>query len=97
MSMFTFPFAIFKIADNSMEPTLHEGDYVIVNKRATARKGDIVVSKHPMKNIFIIKRVKKVGEDSVFLNGDNVEESIDSRHFGAVDKNSIFGKMILKI
>ena len=94
-----FPVMRFRIEDRSMEPALKAGDYVLVNKLtyifSNPRKGDVVVLKHPKeKNKFLIKRISVVTNSSEYhVVGDNKNFSQDSRHFGAVKKELIIGKV----
>ena len=88
------PITIFKIADRSMEPTVEPGDYVLVNGWfGRIRNGDIVVLRHPSKDMFIIKRVSRVENGRYFVVGDNSGLSQDSREFGAVDGGLIVGRV----
>ena len=51
----------------SMEPTLHDGDYLFVNKLADAKRGDIVVVYTGRENAeFVIKRVVALGGDQIY-------------------------------
>lgn len=82
----------FKVADESMYPTLNSGDYLLVNK--FARKfsaGDIVVFKHREK--FLVKRIEKISGDEFFVVGDNDSASNDSRMFGMINKKAMIGKV----
>jgi len=97
-----FPLARFKIQDKSMEPTLKAGDFILVNKLAyilrKPSKGDIIVLKHPKdKNKFLVKRIIDASSSKYFVAGDNKKYSTDSRHFGAIDKNLIVGKLFIHI
>ena len=78
-----------------MEPELHDRDEVLVNPRASARKGDVVVARHPFKTgLVIIKRVADVdGEGKIQLAGDNPEESSDSRSLGLFSADQILGRV----
>ena len=93
-----FPLIRFRVEDVSMAPTLKAGDYVIVSKLSYVfrkpSRGDIIVFKHPSNNeSFLIKRITEARDSEYFVQGDNKEFSTDSRHFGAINKNFIIGKV----
>lgn len=93
-----FPVSVFRVVDISMEPTIWPGDFVIVDKwYGGLIAGDIVVLKHPRKTLYIVKRIKSIKGKKIFVEGDNKEKSQDSRHFGAVEKKLIVGKMVFKL
>ena len=93
-----FPLRIFKIKERSMEPELHEGDYVLVRQAfMKLSPGDIVVLRHPKKEMSIVKRVASAGSRGYFVRGDNSEHSEDSRHFGRIGSEAIIGKVVCKI
>jgi len=92
------PIRIFRVADKSMEPSLLSGDYIFVNGRSQKiNVGDVVVMRHPNKNIYIVKRVREISNDKFYLMGDNDGESEDSRRFGALERSKLVGKLIFKI
>ena len=82
-----------------MHPTLGDGEVVLVDGGAKIEVGDIVVAKHPVEqNSEVVKRVQRINErEHYFLVGDNLEESNDSRHFGAVTKEYIKGKVVARL
>lgn len=85
---------------NSMSPTLKDGERVLVDKSPeTIEVGDIVLARHPVEQITdIIKRVQKISERGhYFLVGDNLEDSNDSRNFGAVTREYIKGKVVARL
>ncbi len=95
--MANFPLKIFKVADRSMEPNISEGDYVLANLWSRRySEGDIVVLRHPTKDIMLIKRINRIEYGRYFVIGDNTESSEDSRKFGALDPAKIIGKVIWK-
>lgn len=125
-----------RVEGDSMEPSLHNGQFVVVNRLAymfsAPQRGDIVVFKFPLNpERRFIKRVIglpgdqivvqdgqvivngellnepylasapvyndrwQVGQDEVFVLGDNRNNSSDSQNWGALGIESIIGKAVL--
>lgn len=82
-----------EVEGNSMAPALYPGDCVLIQKSFNFQTGDIVVFNHPLKNKKIIKRITKMKENQVFVQGDNTAESTDSRSFGWIGQEKILGKV----
>lgn len=80
-----FPLLIFKVSGHSMEPTLHEGQFVVVNRWAKPKVGDIVVTEG-----ILLKRIKTIKNDAHLIVGDN------PGHFKPkwINKSEIVGKVI---
>ena len=76
-----------------MWPTFHDGDQVEADSNTKADVGDVVVAKHPWKNMHIVKRVKRIQDGEFFREGDNPDPTgtEDSRNFGLVPASSIIG------
>jgi nickel-type superoxide dismutase maturation protease len=85
-----------KVEGDSMLPTLRSGDIVLVDPKAVATAGDIVVANHPFKkSVKLIKRVESVETNGrMVLTGDNPEGSTDSRTYGSIAKGEIGGKVV---
>ena len=83
----------------SMNPTLEDGEVVLVDREAEIEVGDIVVAKHPIEQRSeVVKRIERINEHGhYFLIGDNLEDSNDSRHFGAVTREYIRGKVVARL
>jgi hypothetical protein len=88
------------VAGKSMSPTLNPGDsrwhdVVYVSKISDFATGDVVLMKDPVRvdQTLIVKRVAEISRDetSVYVLGDNVEHSTDSRHFGFVPSHLVKG------
>lgn len=85
----------FIVSGSSMDPTLKNGDYVIAYQ-SDFKVGDIVVinSSGICNSSRIIKRITAIDGEMVFVEGDNKENSYDSRNFGWIDKKLIIGTVI---
>ena len=86
------PISKFKVYGNSMFPTLREGQEVLTFNWVKVKVGDVVVIRHHGKEI--IKRVQQVKGDKIYAIGDKLDESSDSRHFGAIPGEQIVGKVV---
>ncbi len=76
-----------------MLPTLKDGQDILVwCWFVNPKVGDIVVIKHKGKEI--VKRIENIQNNTVFVTGDNKQESTDSRNFGAVSRLEIVGKVV---
>lgn len=89
----------YEISGLSMLPTLHPGDYVVVDccfyKKQLPKVGEIVLALDPRDRALVI--VKRVGgfhaDGTIDLLGDNGTESTDSRLFGPVSLTAILGRV----
>ena len=83
----------------SMNPTLKDGEVVLVDRDAMIEVGDIVVAKHPIEqNSEVVKRIERINaQGHYFLIGDNPDDSEDSRHYGAVTREYIKGKVVARL
>lgn len=88
----------FIVRGNSMAPTFVPGETVLVSAIPyiirRPRVGDIVVAQ--IKEKMILKRIKRVSENTVFLVGDNANESTDSKKLGEIYNKDIIGKVVYK-
>ena len=90
-----------RVVGASMVPELHDGEEVLVDRRAYRRcavtVGDVVLVTHPTQGATrIIKRVSGVSSEGVMILGDNQEESTDSRHFGPVSEERVLGQVVAR-
>ena len=90
-----FPIKVYRVAEQSMEPTVPEGSYAVVNRWSSRfARGDIIVLRSPEDGLALIKRIDRFIGDRIFALGDNKAKSRDSRTFGAVRKQDIIGKVL---
>ena len=96
---------IIVVRGDSMLPTLHDGDFVLIDKKPKAYSmGDICVLIPPDDgNNIVIKRITKImGLDihngksitNFWFLGDNRNNSYDSRDYGWVNIENIEGRVI---
>ncbi len=87
------------VIGNSMYPSINDGDLLyfnLINDIHEVNVDDVVLCTHPfIKNVQIIKRVKKIINGKFFVIGDNTRsfESSDSRSFGLLSESKIIGKL----
>ena len=84
-----------------MSPSLKEGDIVFFKKykksKSTLKIGQIVIFNHPLKNKSLIKRINLVNLNNIEVLGDNIKFSEDSKKFGLVKNENIYGIVTSKL
>jgi signal peptidase I len=90
-----------EVAGESMEPTLRPGDWLIATRPSRLRRGHVVVVRHPVRNLELVKRVaalpgdrvdgREMGADEYLVVGDNLGESTDGLAFGPVTRDAVLG------
>ena len=92
----------YAVAGPSMEPALHDGDWLIVDRQAFRRRpprlGEVVVFRDPPgAPRESVKRVTGQTDPGWYLvEGDNPDHSIDSRQFGPVGRDAILGRAVAR-
>jgi len=92
------------VAERSMEPALHAGDWLLAwrgLRRAGppgVRPGQIVIARHPGRHdMLLVKRAERRLGDQWWLGSDNAGAgAVDSRTFGPVPGDLIQGRMVLR-
>ena len=86
----------FRVEGNSMNPTLSNGDVVLIESGVPVIPGDIVLANHPYKqSVKMLKRIEAIdGNERYTLIGDSPDESTDSRTFGTIAGKEIIGKVV---
>jgi len=85
------------IAGNSMEPTLNEGEFVLIECGRIPLTGDLAVFHHPDDDgVDVVKRVAAVNGDGAFVvKSDNPTQGSDSRTWGPLAPSSMVGTVTL--
>lgn len=86
------PLLIRRVAGSSMLPTLKEGQLVIGWRISQPAKKQIVIAKQNGREV--IKRIAEIDGDNIYLLGDNLQQSTDSRNFGPVKPQDILAVLL---
>mgnify|MGYP001097262291 CR=1 FL=1 len=72
-----------------MEPTLRNGQVIFAHHGRDFKPGQVVVAHIGSREV--IKRISRIENGRIFLQGDNAKLSTDSRDYGSVMDTSIAG------
>ena len=93
-----------KVAEPSMVPALHPGDWLVVRRTIVTgrplrvRAGQLVVARHPGRpDLLLVKRAARQEPGGWWLASDNpAAGAVDSRAFGVVPLSLIEGRVLLR-
>lgn len=76
-----------------MSPALNPGDHVLVNCSRVPSRGDVLVARHPYRSdVHVIKRVVDLHAGGAYIvHGDNPDQSTDSRSYGPLPFELVYG------
>jgi nickel-type superoxide dismutase maturation protease len=86
------------VAERSMEPALHPGDWLLVRRTRRIRPGQIVLARHPGRpDMLLVKRARRRVDGGWWLESDNPNAgAVDSRRFGPVPGPLIEGRVLVR-
>ncbi|MCX7786223.1 MAG: signal peptidase I [Spirochaetes bacterium] len=103
----------YSVEGRSMEPSIPSQGIVLINKLAYGlrmpgsrkylfqwghpEQEDIILVKDPITNTLSIKRCIRITPYGFFVQGDNLSFSVDSRLYGSIPIEQVWGKVILTI
>jgi len=76
-----------------MAPKLQPGQLIIATSLFRRLRTGQVVVVHT-NNRELIKRIERIDHDKLFVIGDNLAQSTDSRQFGWLDRRAVVGRVI---
>jgi nickel-type superoxide dismutase maturation protease len=93
-----WPLLRVKVAERSMEPALHPGDWLLVRRTRRIREGQIVLAHHPDQHgLLLVKRAALRTEEGWWLQSDNPDAgAVDSNRFGVVYPRFVEGKVLFR-
>ncbi len=85
------------VAGESMAPTFNAGDWLLVMWGGSFRRGQaVIIEREDQPGVFLIKRVVGPIDEKFWVEGDNKNESTDSRHWGAISEDEIVASIVLR-
>lgn len=86
------------VAGQSMAPTYSPDDWLLVLWGGAYRKGQVVlVERENQPGVFLVKRVIGPMDGKIWVEGDNKDESTDSRQWGAISQSEIVASVLFRI
>ena len=85
------------VRGRSMEPTLRDGDRLVVHYGGRSRPGRIVVVRLPGRAELSVKRIGWRDADGWWVERDNPREGVDSWQVGVVDPNHVLAVALVRL
>jgi phage repressor protein C with HTH and peptisase S24 domain len=76
-----------------MEPTLRDGDLLLVRPGVRPVAGDLVVARLPEREGLVVKRAVRHDSDGWWLERDNPREGVDSWSVGAIADSDVVARV----
>ncbi|WP_330453656.1 MULTISPECIES: nickel-type superoxide dismutase maturation protease [unclassified Streptomyces] len=88
------PFQVVEVTGPSMVPTLHHGDWLLVQYGAPVRPGDVVILRHPFQqDLLVVKRAVERRAGGWWVLGDNSFAGGDSTDYGTVPEELVLARV----
>ncbi|KQT93895.1 hypothetical protein ASG49_02775 [Marmoricola sp. Leaf446] len=84
------------VRGRSMEPTLHDGDRLLVRYAVAPRPGDVAVVRFA-DGVVAVKRLDHHGADGWWVARDNPGEGRDSWSAGAVTDADVLARVVVRL
>lgn len=75
-----------------MAPTLQSGQLIIALRTKRYARGDVVVA--AVQGRAVVKRIRRIDQAGLWLEGDNAAHSTDSRHYGVVQPRDVVARVL---
>jgi len=94
LSLASWGFAV--VSGRSMEPTLYDGDRLLVRYGASPRRGRLAVVRLPDRPIAVKRLVSRLDE-GWWVERDNPAMGVDSWQVGAIPDADVLGRVVLRV
>lgn len=84
------------VRGRSMEPTLRDGDRLLVRHGADPKRGDLAVVRLPDRPLSV-KRVTRRDPDGWWVERDNPVEGVDSWLVGAIPPEDVVARVVARV
>jgi hypothetical protein len=91
-----FTFGRVLVRGRSMEPTLRDGDHLLVHWGRPPRPGRLVVVQWPGRPLSV-KRAAILDDDGWWVERDNPTDGVDSWQAGAVAPEDVLGTVLVRL
>ena len=85
-----------RVHGRSMEPTLREGDLLLVLHGGRPRVGGLLVVRLP-DGVVAVKRAVRREADGWWVERDNPREGVDSWHVGAIPDRDVLARVLARV
>lgn len=90
-------FGLAIVRGRSMEPTLKDGDRLLVRYGAGPRPGRVVIVRLPGRGGVSVKRLARADGDGWWVERDNPADGVDSWLVGAVPRDDLLGVAVARV
>ena len=80
-----------------MEPTLHDGDLLLVRVGREPVPGNLVVLELPGRHGLAVKRAVRLEPDGWWVERDNPREGVDSWVVGAIPPSNVVAQVVQRV
>ncbi len=86
------PILFRRVRNGSMAPKLRPGQLIMATRLfRKLHAGQVVIVERDNKQF--VKRIERIEDDKLFVIGDNLAASVDSRQFGWLDRRAVVARV----